>query len=172
MQFKVILCAGAALGAITATSAMAGTPPAQVLAIAGGPDFALKTRFRLPHAKSITYTVSVTTTISTAAAYKVKTKIGPYLWVSNNSLCQEPGREKLTLATRKTRYAKLGKAIETYSEGCGKPIHFYFTTYELGTRTAAGKTDYFAATLKAKVIYDGVDYDATLNIDTGVHIGR
>jgi hypothetical protein len=172
MPFRKILCAGAALGAISNAAAMAGPPSAQVVVVAKTGNFALKTAIQHSPAKSITYTVSVTTTISTAADYKIKTKIGPYMWDSNNSLCQEPEHEKLRLGTRKTKYAKIGTAIETYSVGCGKPSKFYFTTYELETKAAVGKTDHFTASLKAKVTDGGIKYDATLNIDTSVHISR
>ncbi len=122
---------------------------------------------------SVTYTFSVNTSVSTASAYKVKTKLAGtfYKFNSNSSLCTQP-KQKVKLMTKKTKYAKLSTTTETYSEGCSTgPTTFYGDVYDLQTKKAVGKTDQFASTLHAKFKNSSGKQKGKLTLDVSVAIG-
>ena len=174
MTIKGILLAGAALCTISIAPALASSAPKVAIAAArtGG---VVKTAMHAKTASALTYTFSVYTGVSVSTAYKVKTNLGAtfYTWLSNDSLCQQPAKEKLSFPSgKKTTYAKLSAGVETYSEGCGAPTKFYGTVYYLDKRHAANQTDTFQSDLKAKFKNGGAKYDGSLFIDGTVAISK
>jgi len=173
MHLKRILLAGAALFAISAAPAMAAKAPhIHVLAMHKGALVKSAAQHRTATAYSLTYAVS--SGVSTAASYKVKTNLGRtyYTWVSNSSYCQEPKKEALTLSTKKTVYAKIGKSTETGNPAsCATANKFYGVTYDLVTKKAAGAVDTLSSTLKAKFKEGGITYAGKLTLDISVSIG-
>jgi hypothetical protein len=172
MSIKGILLAGAALCTIAAAAPALAKSAPHVHVLALHPGAVTKTAMHSNRAGDITYTFYVSTAVSTASSYKVKTNLGAtfYTWLSNSSLCQEPKKEKLSLSTKKTKYAKLSTGVETYSEGCGTPNKFYGTVYDLTSKTAAGKVDTFVSDLKAKFKNSNGKEDGSLFIDISVAI--
>jgi hypothetical protein len=172
MTIKGILLAGAALCTVSIAPALASNAPKfSVAALRTGG--IVKTAMRTPKASAVTYTFSVTTAISTKADYMVKTNLAGtfYTWLSNDSICQQPKKETVTLSTAQTVYALLSTGVESYSEGCGKPTFFYGDVYDLQTKKAKNKTDKFTSTLKATFKNSG-KFKGSLNIDVSVEIGK
>jgi hypothetical protein len=95
-----------------------------------------------------------------------------YAYYDSGSFCgTKNGPTKQVLATKTTTYAKLGTAIESYSEGCGTPTKFYGITYDLKSKKAVGQTDSFQSDLKGKKIhFNGGVYDINTYLDITVFI--
>jgi hypothetical protein len=87
----------------------------------------------------------------------------------------EPTPQKIKIP-KKSTYAKLGHATETYtetySEGCGSPTVFYGDTYKLTNPAGEGQTDRFVSALIAKYENGGQEYKGTLYLDVSVAIGE
>ena len=118
MSIKGILLAGAALCAISAAPAFAANAPHMHIAAMhqGG---VVKSAMHTNGATNVTYTFSVSTAVSTKAGYNVKTPLAAtyYTWQSSGSICMTPKKEKVSLSTKKTKYASIAAAVETESEG-------------------------------------------------------
>ncbi len=173
MSIKGILLAGAALCTISIAPAMAASAPRYSIAAlhTGG---IVKTAMRAPKASAVTYTISVSTAISTKAAYMVKTNLAQtfYTFLSNSTICDQPKKESVTLSTTKTVYALLSTGVETYSEGCSAPTKFYGDVYDLQTKKAKNKKDTFSSALKANFKNANGKMKGTLNINVTVAIGK
>lgn len=163
--------AGAAICTIGAAPAFAGSAPHfNVVALHGG---AVTKSVMHTNTTNVTYTISVATSVSVASGYKVPTKLAAtyYTFQSNGSICQAPKKEKVKLAAKKTKYAKLSTSTETYSEGCSSgPTTFYGDVYDLIKKSGKNKTDSFVSTLTADFTSSGTKYKGTLNLDVGVSI--
>jgi hypothetical protein len=175
MAIKNSLMAGAALGVLCSSPAMAGsTPDFHVFALHQG-RVVTKTLIRAPGRSHLTYTytTNVSTSVSTAADYGKAIKlVGTFIFIaSSDSICAEPP-QKLKLVSKKTPYAKLGTTTETYSLGCANPTVIHGDTYDLQTRNAAGKTDSFVSILSAKYKKGGIKYREMVNEDVSVKISR
>ncbi len=173
MTIKGILLTGAALCSLSLAPALAASAPhVHVTALHAGA--VKKSAMKQAAPGAVTYTFSVSTSVSTASAYKNKTKLAGtfYKFNSNSSLCTQP-KEKVKLMTKKTKYAKLSTGTETYSEGCSSgPTTFYGDIYDLQTKSAAGKTDTFASTLTAHFKNSSGKEKGKLTLDVNVAIGK
>lgn len=175
MTIKGVLLAGASLCTLTAGAAFAKSAPnVHVLAAHPGVGHTVvKTSLHPKNAGTVTYTFSVYTAVSQSADHGVKTKLAAtyYTFLSNSSLCQQPKKEKVTLSTKKTKYAKLSTSTETYSEGCGAPTTFYGDVYDLTSKKTPKTPDAFVSTLKAKFKNASGPQTGILNLDVSVSIG-
>jgi hypothetical protein len=174
MTVKYALMVGTALwgfNTLAAAAALAEAAP-QVHVLAKRDGVAVKSAMRRsPHGGSVTYTfsVSVSTSISTSADYKVKTPLkASFLIYYTGTVCQSPLHEKFKIPRTRTAYAKISKATETSSLGCPNgPSTFYGDAYDLQTRHAIGKTDRFDSTLTAKFKQDVLKIDMQVSVAIG-----
>lgn len=82
-----------------------------------------------------------------ASALHTKTKLANTFFTWGTCSMQTYPKQKLTVP-KKSAYAKLGHATETYSFGCANgPAVFYGDTYKLENSADEGKTDSFVSTL-------------------------
>ncbi len=153
----------------------AATAP-KIAAVAAHPgNVHMKTSLHAGKATHLTSTISVFTSVSATSAYKVKTPLPStfYTFYDSGSFCNSSQKEKVTLATHKTKYAKLSKGVETLTGYCSTAAtKFYGDVYKLKSMKAVGKTDTFVSTLKGKNIhFNGALYDIDVNLDVSVAIG-
>ena len=150
MTLKHVLMLGTVLCGLSTFSASAvlaaPAPNIHVLAVRDG----VVVKSALLHRRagaSSTFTGSVSTAVSTATDYRVKTPLSnTFLAFSSGTLGDFPLHVKHKVAPVKTVYARIGAATETFSAGCpGGPVTLYGDTYDLKTRHAIGKTDHFAS---------------------------
>ena len=166
MTIKGILLAGVALCSISLSPAFAKSAP-DVHFTALRPGTAV-VKSAIAHKSVATLTETVYAYTSVPSTVKTKTQLLQtyYKWNdSSGGICSTP-KEKVTLSTKKTTYAKLSAG--TYTEpgsvfSCPNPVVFYGDTYELTAKHASGDQDSFTSTLKSKIVFFGTKYDATLN---------
>jgi hypothetical protein len=176
MTLKRVLMVGVALcgiSALSAVSANAATAP-NIHLLALHNSAVVKTAVHHQPAGTATYTITVSTTISASADYKVKTPLALtyYTFTSSSNPCKFPKKQKITVSTKKTKYAKIGTSTETSTlSGCSTPDTFYGDTYDLTAKKAVGKTDAFVSTLKATFKNGGKKLKGTLFLDVTVDIG-
>jgi glyoxylate utilization-related uncharacterized protein len=175
MSIKGVLLAGASLCTICAGSAFAKSAPHLVAALhANAGRVTVKTAQHPHQFTNLTSTFGVSTGV-TSADYKVKTPLAQtyYTFLHSGTFCNPP-KEKVVLATKKTKYAKLSTSVESYSEGCGTPSQFFGDEYDLQTKKTPKKPDTFVSSLEAKKVhFDGTVYKkATLNLDVSVTISK
>ena len=104
---------------------------------------------------------------------RVKLPVTYYTWQCCTSSCGSiiPPKQKIK-AQKKSKYAAIGVARESYWFGCQyDPMVFYGDTYKLKDRSGFGKTDTFRSTLYARFTSSGVKYRGTLNLDVSVAVG-
>ena len=174
MPIKRVLLVGVSLHAIGAGAAYAKSTPVLVAQMHPG-RAVVKTALHSQKPTNNTYTYTLSTTVSTSADYKKKTKLAHtyYTFLNSGTFCNPP-KETVKLSTRKTKYAKVSKGTESYSEGCGTPTKFYGDVYDLQTKKGVGSTDQFPSILIGRNIhYDGQIYtEVTLNFVDFVKITR
>jgi hypothetical protein len=172
MKLKIILLAGAAMCAIVVVPAAGSQAPNIHVTTLHKGAVVLKTRHIPSHTPNTTYTftASVDTSISTASDYRIKTRLENTFAGWRSSANCGLVDQHIKLSTRKTRYAHIGTATETYSTGCPQPIKFYGDTYDLKTRKAVGKTDNFESVLIGRFKKDGRAYRGLLDLDVTVYI--
>jgi len=176
MTFKRVLMVGAALcgiSALSAVSASAATAP-NIHLLALHKSAVVKTAVHHQPAGTATYTITVSTTISSSADYKVKTPLALtyYTFTSNSNPCTFPKKQKISVSPKKTKYAKIGTSTETSTlSACTTPDTFYGDTYDLTSKKAVGQTDSFVSTLKATFKNGGKKIKGTLFLDVTVDIG-
>ncbi len=91
-----------------------------------------------------------------------------YRWNSSFTLCSKPKQH--VIAPKKSIYAKIGTATETYSEGCPSgPTVFYGDTWTNKTGVA-GETDTFLSKLVGHYKVNGNKYKGTLPLAVSVFI--
>jgi hypothetical protein len=175
MTFKRVLMVGVALcgiSALSAVSASAATAPnIHLLAMHKGA--VVKTAVHHQPAGTATYTIAVTTAVSTGTSYKVKTPLAMtyYTFTSNSNPCTFPKKQKITLSAKKTKYAKLSTSTETSTlSGCSGPDTFYGDVYDLTSKKGVNQTDTFVSTLKATFKNGGKKLKGTLFLDVSVEI--
>ena len=170
------LLAGAALGALATAPALAGDAPHfRVMALHAG-HAVNKTSFRDPSRQHLTYTFGASTYVP-ASDLRKKTKLPDtyYRWSTYFSCSATMAMQQTLRVPKRSTYAKLGKATETYSQGCSfGPTVFYGDTYELINQAGEGKTDSFVSTLIGKWTerLTGVKYKGTMHLDVSVAIGK
>jgi hypothetical protein len=159
MPIKRALLLGVSLYAVCAGAAYAKSTPALLAQMHPG-HVVVKTALHSQEPPNITYTYTITTTVSTSAGYKKKTKLAhTYNTFLNSGTFCNPPKETVKLPTHKTKYAKVNKGTESYSEGCGTPTKFYGDVYDLQTKKGAGNTDEFTSILLGRNIhYNGTVY--------------
>jgi hypothetical protein len=174
MTIKGLLLAGASLATFGASAAYAERAPTIHVAALHPGHAVVKTAMHSSKASNLTSTFLVYSSVSTAADYKVKTHLiyTYYAYYDSGSFCgTKNGKTKVILSTKKTAYAKLSTAVETYSEGCGTPTSFYGDVYDLTTKTAVGQVDSFVSDLYGKKIhYNGGVYNINTNLELEVFI--
>lgn len=173
MTVKGLLLAGVSVCAVGMGSAFAAAPQVHVTALRPGHALVKTALHGSPDAANQTVTYSVSTGISTATAYKVKTNLLGTFYTLNDSggVCSPAAKQKVTLSTKKTKYARLSTGSVTANEGCATPTTFRGTVYDLIKKNAADKTDTFVNTLTGKVKNNGT-YTVVLNLDTTVAISK
>jgi hypothetical protein len=174
MTIKSILFVGAALCTLSIAPAFAKSAPS-VAAVAAHPgQVHVKTALHAGKVSNLTSSIAVSTGVSIASAYKVKTPLSStfYTFYDSGSFCNSSQKTKISLATKKTKYAKLSTGNETLTGYCSTaPTVFRGDNYDLQTKKAKNKTDSFTSVLKGKKIhYNGGLYDITLNLDVAVAI--
>jgi hypothetical protein len=174
MSIKRALLVGVSLYTIGASAAYAKSTPVLVAQLHPG-HAVLKTALHSQKPTNVTYTYSISTTVSTSADYKQKTKLAHtyYTYLNSGTFCI-PVKETVKLPSHKTKYAKLRMGTESYSEGCGTPSKFYGDVYNLQTKKGKGNTDQFTSLLIGRNIhYDGQVYkQVTTNFLVFVNITK
>ena len=164
------LLGGVALSVLAAVPAVAQVqiPAMRVTALHAG-HVVKKTNLHNPcSAPHCDYTFSVYSYQPASAPKKTHLIYTYYKWNSNSTLCSDP-KEKIK-APKKSIYAKIGTATETYSLGCPSgPTVFYGDTWSNKTGVA-GETDYFVSTLTGKFQNNGIKYKGVLPINVYVVI--
>ena len=165
------LLGGVAVAALSAAPAMAHkqlhVPHVQALH-AGLGHVTNKTKMGNQKATHITYTFGVYSYQPASAAKNTHLIYTYYKWNSSGTLCSTP-KEKIK-APKKSVYAKIGTATETYSEGCASgPTIFTGDTWS-NKSGKSGETDTFVSTLTGKFKNGGAKYVGTLNLDVNVFI--
>ena len=174
MTIKDILFVGAALCTLSVAPAFASSAP-HIVAAAAHPGHAhVKTALHTGKVSNLTSTIAVSTGVSVASAYKVKTPLSAtfYTFYDSGSFCNSTQKTKISLPSKKTVYAKLSTGNETLTGYCSTaPTVFKGDIYDLQTKKAKKKTDTFTSVLKGtKIHYNGGLYDITLNLDVAVAI--
>jgi hypothetical protein len=163
------LLGGAACCALASASAMAADAPV-VAALHAGHQTVLKTSMHKGKPSNLTTTIAINST-NTSGLKKVQKLIYTYYtYYDSGSFCNSSEKQKETLQSKKTKYAKLGTSTETYSGYCSTaPTVFYGDTYELTKKSGQGKVDSFVSALVGKKIhYNGQIYNITQNEDVSV----
>ncbi len=165
------LLGGVAVAALAAAPAMAHkslhVPHVQALHTGLG-HVTNKTKMGNQKAVNLTYTFGVYSAQPASAGKNTHLIYTYYKWNSSFNLCTTP-KEK-NKAPKKSVYAKIGTATETYSEGCSSgPTVFYGDTWSNKSGTS-GETDTFVSTLTGKFKNSGTKYKGTLNLDVSVFI--
>lgn len=157
MSFTKMLLAGAAISALSISSAFAGAMPEVHLAsTAGNKAIHLKsstighnkTNVRQPGGKShYTVTITFSGNFATSTAYKNPIPLPAYTWYSP-ATCTEATHEKITYT--KSSHAKIQKTTSTGSiSGCtGTTFTFYGGNYTLKDKKAS--SDSFTGNLKGQ----------------------
>lgn len=171
-NFIKTLLAGAALGALaTAQAAANNAPNLHVTALYAG-HVVNKTRIHEPGRQHITYTYSISTYVPASDLGQTVPLGTFYKWNSNDTVCSNP-KQKIKVVPKKTKYAKIGTATQTYSLGCSSgPTVFYGDTYHLFNKAGEGQTDHFESILKGKFEQQGLKYEGRLILDVSVAIGE
>jgi hypothetical protein len=168
-----ILLSGAALSALAAAPAIAHPkhPAFRVTAMHAG-HAVNKTKLHNPGAcrHCTTYTFAVYSYQPASAPKKTHLVATYYRWNSYSTLCSNP-KQRVTVPKRSV-YAKIGTATETYSFGCPSgPTTFYGDLWTNKTGVA-GNVDLFVSTLigKFRARHGGEKYKGTLPLDVSVFI--
>ena len=171
------LLGGAALGALATAPALAGDAPHFGITALHAAKVVNKTKVRDPSHQHVTYTFGVSTDVPASDFRQTVHLYGTYYkWsstFSGSSTCSNPKQKLKT--PKKSIYAKLGKATETYSLGCPSgPTVFYGDTYKLTDAVGEGQTDHFVSTLIGwfQNLGNGQKYKGTLYLDVSVTIGK
>ncbi len=161
------LLGGVSIYALASVPAVAEIPSAfHVTALHGG-RVVNKTKLHNRGATHITYTYGVYTYVSSAQLNKTVKLYGTF-YKFEEHICSTPVKAK---APKKSEYAKIGIATETYSLGCPSgPTVFYGNTYELKDPNAKGHTDHFVSTQVYQFRSGGTKYRETVNLDVDVSI--
>jgi hypothetical protein len=164
------LLSGVALCALATVPAVASNGPAfHVQALRRG-HVVNKTNMQNQKAQHITYTFGVYTYVSASDLYKTIPLAGTfYKWCSTSSCFGPEPRQKIK-APKKSKYAKIGTATETYTFSVG-PRVFYGDTYKLKDAAGEGQTDTFVSSLYAWFTDNNSKYKGTLNLEVSVAIG-
>ncbi len=166
------LLSGAALSALTAApgNAQPGHPAFRVTALHAG-HMVNKTKKQSDgtcHRHCSSYTLGIYSQQPANAPKKTHLIYTYYKWNSSFNLCTDP-KEKIR-APKKSIYAKIGTATETYSEGCSSgPTVFYGDTWTNKTGVA-GETDQFLSKLIGIFKNSGNKYRGVLDLDVFVFI--
>lgn len=171
-----VLLGGVALCALATVPAVARNVPGFHITALYGDYLVNKTKLRNPNRQHLTVTDSVS---SYVPASDLNTKVHLHdtftKWSSMTASSWECGnpKQKIKVDPKKTQYAKIGTATETYSLGCtdGASV-FYGDTYKLTNSAGEGQTDHFVSTLYGWFQRSGVKYKGTLYLDVSVHIGK
>jgi hypothetical protein len=165
------LLGGAALCALATAPSIAGNASAFNISVLHPGNAVNKTKMPNHDATHLTYTFSVSTSIPASDLHKTVT-LGPFFkFNSYSTVCSSP-KEKIKFDPKKTQYAKLGVATETYSLGCASgPTVFYGVTYRLTNPAGEGQIDHFVSSLIGKFRNSHGKYKGTLNMDFTVNIG-
>ncbi|HEY6578371.1 MAG TPA: hypothetical protein VIY09_03545 [Rhizomicrobium sp.] len=163
------LLGGAAFCALATAPAMAADAPV-VAALHSGHQTVLKTNMHKAKPGNLTTTIAISSTDTAGLKQVQKLAYTYYTYYDSGSFCNSSEKQKETLQSRKTQYAKLGTSTETYSGYCSTaPTVFYGDTYELVKKSGEGKVDSFVSALVGKKIhYDGGIYNITQNEDVSV----
>jgi len=168
------LLGSAALAALTAAPAVGSQTPKFHVAALHPSKVVNKTKVHNYDRIHVTYTFGVYTSVPASDFHKTVYLASTfYRWSSYDS-CYVGGTEpKMRIKARKrSKYAEIGTATETYSFGCPYgPSHFYGDTYHLKDKAGFGQTDTFVSTLYGKFQNGGARYKGTLNLDVSVAIG-
>ena len=131
-----------------------------------------KTKLLNQGATHLTYTFGVYSEQPASAPKKTHLIYTYYQWVTSwsDSFTCTPLKTRIK-APKRSIYAKIGTATETYSFGCTNGVQpvFYGDTWTNKTGTS-GETDRFVSTLAAKFTSSGKKYKGTLNLDVSVFI--
>jgi hypothetical protein len=165
------LLGGGALAALATAPAHAGNAPVFHIQALHGGKAVNKTKMNNQKAGHVTYTLSVYTSVAASDFRKTVPLTGTfYRWISYSS-CGGFGKAKSRIKVpKKTSYAKLGSATQTYSI-CDYENIFYGDTYKLTDAAGEGKTDNFVSTLLGSFRNQNGKYKGTLNLDVSVAIG-
>jgi hypothetical protein len=151
---KTLLC-GVALCALTTVPAVAENAFAfHVTALHGG-RAVNKTKLHNHGATHLTYTFGVYSYLSGSDPKKQR--------LTGSRICPAPN--KVSVAPKKTQYAKIGVYTQTYSDGC----EFVAATYKLLNPPVTG-TDNFVLSIASKFEQNGTKYKGTLNLDYTVFL--
>jgi len=158
------LLGGVALVALTAAPAFAHKfHGGHVTSMLGHNNVVNKSKMHNQKATHVTYTYGVYTYQSASAPKKTHLGATFYKWNDSGSLCSAPPMS--IKAPKKSVYAKIGTASQTYSIGCTNgPTTFIGDTWTNKTGVA-GNTDTFTSTLIGKFHNGSSKYKGTLNLD-------
>jgi hypothetical protein len=170
------LLAGAAFGALATAPAVADNVPNLNFTALHRSNVVHKTRMtKAGHGEDCSRICTGSTVSTYIPASDLDKKVNLiytfYKWNSNNTICSQP-KEKIHVVPKKSQYAQIGTATETYSIGCSGPTVFYGDTYKLKNPAGEGKTDSFVSTLIGKFWNNGVKYKGALILDVNVNIGE
>lgn len=157
----------AALASVPATAAGHRHPAFHVQALHAG-HAVNKTKIMNNGATHITYTFGVYSYQSASAPKNTHLVNTYYKWNSNGTTCSAP-KMKIK-APKKSVYAKIGTASETYSLGCPSGPTVYLGDTWSNKSGVAGNTDTFRSVLTGKFKNGSTKYKGTLNLDVSVFI--
>jgi hypothetical protein len=163
------LLGGVALAALAIAPATAGSHHALLHVSAMHAGHAVnKSKIHNQGATHVVYTFSVYSTQAASAPPKTHLIFTYYKWNSNGTTCSAP-KMKIK-APKKSVYAKIGTASETYSLGCSSGPTVYLGDTWTNKTGVAGNTDSFVSTLDGKFSNGSTKYKGTLNLDVSVAI--
>lgn len=161
------LLGGVAIAALAAAPASAKLHGMHVTAMHAG-HAVNKSKMHNQGATKLTYTFFVYSYQPANAA--AKTHLGGtfYKWNSSGDICSSP---KMSIkAPKKSVYAKIGTAAQTYSIGCTNGPTTFIGDLWTNKTGVAGNVDTFVSTLKGKFKNGSTKYKGTLNLDVSVTI--
>lgn len=167
-KLTTTLLGGVAMCALAAAPAMAAKHYAMHVTALHAGHQVNKSKMHAPGATHVTYTFGAYSYLSASSAPKTHILSTYYKWNNSGTLCSAP-KMKIK-APKKSVYAKIGTASETYSFGCPSGQTVFLGDTWTNKTGVSGNVDTFVSTLYGKFHNGSLKYKGTLNLDVTVFI--
>jgi hypothetical protein len=167
-KLTTTLLGGVAMCALAAAPAMAAKHYAMHVTALHAGHQVNKSKMHAPGATHVTYTFGAYSYLSASSPPKTHILSTYYKWNNSGTICSAP-KMKIK-APKKSVYAKIGTASETYSFGCPSGQTVFLGDTWTNKTGVSGNTDTFVSTLLGKFHNGSLKYKGTLNLDVTVFI--
>jgi hypothetical protein len=167
-KLTTTLLGGVAISALAIAPAMAAKHHAMHVTALHAGNAVNKSKMHAPGATHIVYTFGVYSYQPASAPPKTHLIFTYYKWNNSGTICSAP-KMKIK-APKKSVYAKIGTASETYSFGCPSGQTVFLGDTWTNKTGVSGNVDTFVSTLLGKFHNGSLKYKGTLNLDVDVFI--